>query len=120
MLDKTITSALINLRRQIIRGKLDGLPHIDALLVQRGIDPAAHRVGQPMPSDRCRSGEVRVIILEALRSGPKRPSEIGAAFMARKPDIPRDRAMIRVYRAIYKMRDQGTVAGSDGMWRLVP
>ena len=37
MLDKTITNALIALRRQIIRGNLDRLDHVNALLAARGI-----------------------------------------------------------------------------------
>jgi hypothetical protein len=41
MLDKTIDSALLNLRRQIIQGNLDGLGHVEAFLAQRGLDPSA-------------------------------------------------------------------------------
>lgn len=118
MLSKTITSALLNLRVQIIRDGLGGLDHVEALLVARGVDPARHRVGHKKPADSCRQGEVRLIIIDAVRDGPKRPCDIGAAFMARKTHIARDRAMTKVYRAIYKMRDQGVVAGCDGMWRL--
>jgi hypothetical protein len=44
MLDKTITSALLHLRAQIIRDRLDGLGHVNALLVQRGIEPSGQLV----------------------------------------------------------------------------
>ena len=54
MLDKSITSALLALRAQIIRGNLDGLDNVEALLVQRGIDPAAHHVPRPIPRDSCK------------------------------------------------------------------
>lgn len=118
MLDKSIDSAPLELRRRIIRGNLDGLDHVEALLVQRGLDPAAHHVPRPMPRDRCKLREVKLIILEALRDGPKRPAEIGAVFMTRKPHIAPDRAMIRVYRAIYKLRDSGGILSDGGVWRL--
>lgn len=118
MLDKTIDSALLELRRQIIRGNLDGLDHVEALLAQRGIDPSAHHVPRPIPRDSCQTREIKKMILEALRDGPKRPAEIGAVFMARKPFIAPERAMIRVYRAIYKLRDRGGIVSDDGVWRL--
>jgi hypothetical protein len=50
MLDKTITNALIALRKQIIRESLDGLPHVDALLAARGVDPAQIRIGGNRPA----------------------------------------------------------------------
>jgi hypothetical protein len=118
MLDKTINSALLALRAQIIRGNLDGLDHVEALLVQRGIDPAAHHVPRPIPRDSCKLREVKLIIIAALRDGPKRPAEIGVYFMACKPEIEPDRAMIRVYRAIYKLRDSGGIVSDGGVWRL--
>ena len=37
MLDKTIDSALLNLRRDLIRGAGDGLAHVEALLTLRGV-----------------------------------------------------------------------------------
>ena len=37
MLDKTITSALLNLRAQIIRHKLEGIKHVEALLIARSV-----------------------------------------------------------------------------------
>jgi hypothetical protein len=118
MIEKTITSALVNLRAHIIRNGLDGLDHVNALLMMRGIDPARLRVGRKMPADSCRQSEVRKIVTQALREGPKRPCEIGAHFMACKPDIGADRAMLRVYRAIYKMRNRGLVVRGGGLWRL--
>ena len=45
MIDKTITNALIELRKQIIRGRLDILAHVDALLMARGVDPAMQHCG---------------------------------------------------------------------------
>jgi hypothetical protein len=118
MIEKTITSALVNLRAHIIRDGIDGLDHVNALLVMRGIDPGKLRVGRKMPADSCRQSEVRMIVIQVLRGGPKRPCEIGAHFMACKPSIAPDRAMVRVYRGIYKMRDRGVVVRDGGAWRL--
>lgn len=59
MLDKPIDSALLNLRRHIIRGNPDGLDHVEALLVHRGIDPAAHHVPLPMPRYSCQTRETK-------------------------------------------------------------
>ncbi|GGH60723.1 hypothetical protein GVY41_17250 [Frigidibacter albus] len=118
MLDKTINNALLALRAQIIRENLDGLDHVNALLIQRGIDPAAQHVRRKIPADSCKQREVKMIVLEALRGGAKRPAEIGAHFMACKPGVAPDRAMPRVYRAIYKMRDGGAVVKDGGAWRL--
>ena len=50
MLDKTITSALLQLRAQIIRGRLDGLAHVQALLLARGVDLAGHYVARAYPA----------------------------------------------------------------------
>lgn len=118
MLDKTITNALLHLRAQIIRESKDGLDQVDALLMVRGVDPAAQHVRRKIPRDCCAQREVKALVMQALRDGPKRPSEIGAHFMVCKPEIAPDRAMKRVYRAIYKMRDRGVGVRDGGLWRL--
>jgi hypothetical protein len=43
---------------------------------------------------------------------------VGDYFMMRKPGIPRDRAMKRVYRAFDKMRVTGLVVREGLGWRL--
>lgn len=118
MLDKTITNALLHLRGRIIREGQDGLDNVNALLVARGIDPAAQHVRRKIPHDSCAQREVKALVLQALREGPKTPAQIGAHFMACKPDIAPDRAMLRVYRAIYKMRDRGVVVSDGRAWQL--
>ena len=47
MQDKSINGALIKLRAQIIRGGLNGLVQVEALLIARGID--LPRVPRAMP-----------------------------------------------------------------------
>lgn len=118
MLDKSIDSALLALRAQIVRDNGKGQDHVEALLRLRGIDPSVHHVRRRIPRDSCKQREVKRLVLEALRHGPKSPREIGAYFMACKPEVAPDRAMIRVYRAIYKMRDRGVVAKDGQLWAL--
>jgi hypothetical protein len=119
MLDKTITSALLNLRASIIREGRDGLDHVEALLVARGVNPAAQHVRRKIPLDSCAQREVKAMVLAVLKDGPKRSRDVGDYFMMRKPGILRDRAMKRVYRAIYKMRDRGLLVTDGLVWRLV-
>ena len=76
MQDKSINGALLALRKQIIRGDLDGLAHVEALLAMRGV---------PMPAvlpakrrDVARKGHMAAMILEALRHGPKPLRKIAA------------------------------------------
>jgi len=118
MQDKSIDNALLALRASIIRDSLDGLVHVEALLAIRGVDYASQHVPRKIPADSCKHREVKLMVLEALRSGPKTPAQIGTDFMARKPEIAPDRAMIRVYRAIYKLRDSGALEGVGGLWKL--
>jgi hypothetical protein len=118
MNDQSITNALLHLRAKTIRDGLSGLDHVNALLVLRGVDPAAQHVKRKIPQDSCAQREVKAMVLAVLKDGPKRSREVGDYFMARKPGIPRDMAMKRVYRAIYKMRDRGLVVTDGRVWRL--
>ena len=68
MLDKTITSALITLRAQIIRGNMDGLVHVEALLRTRGA--ALLRVARPHAGNSLPRHAMRRLLLGALRGGP--------------------------------------------------
>ena len=118
MLDQTITNALLDLRARTIRDGSEGLAHVVALLILRGVDLATQHVRRKIPQDSCAQSEVKLFILAALRDGPKTPAQIGAHFMAAKPWIAPNRAMIRVYRAIYKARDKGVVRRDGRVWRL--
>jgi len=69
MQDKSVNSALLALRKQIIRGDLDGLAHVEALLAMRGVAmPAVLPAKRP---DVVRRGHMAVMIPNALRDGPK-------------------------------------------------
>lgn len=116
MQDKTITNALIALRKQIIRGNLDGLAHVEALLALRQV-PLVH-VPRRKPADSCKQREAKMIMLDALRTGPKTAEQLRASFAAARPDVLPDRVMIRVYQAIYRMRDKGLIVKDGEVWRF--
>ena len=115
MLDKTITSALLQLRAQIIRGKLEGLEHVEALLLARGVDLQPAR--KPY---RPRHGRnyARLLIMEALRSGPLPGRAIAVYAVCRVPEVPQDALRRLVSSALWKMGDAGVVARDGGLWRL--
>jgi hypothetical protein len=117
MLDKTITSALVTLRLQMIRSGSD-LAHVDALLIGRGIDPASLHVPRQYPADSCGHGEIKLMVLGLLREGPRTAAEIVAAFHAGKPDMSLKVARLRVWRAIYKMGRSGVMAKDGNAWNL--
>ena len=115
MLDKTITSALLALRAQIIRGKLDGLDHVEALLLAGG---AALPVLRPSPANRLRSGAIKLFILSSLRNGPQRPCDVARAFHAQQPALTYQVARHRLYKSSDKMAAKGVVVKEGGAWRL--
>ena len=118
MLDKTITSALLNLRAQIIRGKSDGLEHVEALLVARGVDPAAQHV--PRKANAAfRHSELRQIIFAALREGPQSSRAIADRVQASSLHLTTFRARHKVHRAIWKMKDMGLVAKDGALLYLL-
>ena len=118
MLDKTITSALLTLRKQIVREKQDGLEHVNALLVARGIDPTRLHVPCKQLDREFGHRGVQLLALASLRTGAKTHAQIAVDFMAAKPGLDHYRAMIRVYRTIYKLRDRGMVRRDGRLWGL--
>jgi hypothetical protein len=120
MLDKTIDSALLNLRKRIMRGGGDGLAHVERLLTMRGVDmPAVLPAKKP---DAARRGHMRALIFEALRDGPQRRSAIGQHIAKHRPEISPDQALARLDQCLWKMKKAGLVVedfGPDGcLWRL--
>ena len=87
MINETINSVLLALHTQIIHNGLDGLDHVHALLVKRGIDPAARIVRAKRRPDAARRGVMRVVVLDAMRDGPKCFAEIVALVAAKRPEI---------------------------------
>ena len=117
MQDKTITNALLQLRAQIIRGGLDGLGHVEVLLLARGVDLAGHYVARPYQQRRGRN-YVRLIIIGALRKGPMTGREISDIAVETVPDAPTKALRAMTYSALSKMGKAGLVVRGGGMWRL--
>jgi hypothetical protein len=118
MLDKTIINVLLHLRAQIIRDRLDGLGHVNALLVQRGVDPSAQLVRAKRRPDSARWGMMRVVVLDALLDGPKCNAEIVALVAERRPEITPEAAYQRAGQALAKLKRCGTVARDGKLWTL--
>ena len=116
MLDKTITSALLNLRAQIIRGKMEGLEHVEALLVARGVGLPA--VPRKRPADTFRRSSLRWLILAGLRGGPVRSALLIDQVMAKQPSVLRIDATHRVHNVLWKMKVAGLVVRDGRLWRL--
>ena len=117
MLDKTITSALLTLRAKIIRGKLDGLDHVEALLLARGA--GLPPVPRKQPDDRFRRSGLRLLIMDGLRCGPVRSAVLIDAVMQKQADMSRIDATHRVHNALWKMKVASLVARDGGVWRLM-
>jgi hypothetical protein len=118
MQDKTITNVLLALRTQIIRGRLDRLAHVDALLVARGIDPAKLRVRAKRKPDFSRKGIMRLIVAEALQEGLKRHPEVAALVAPGRPEIGPQAVYKRTGQALDKMQKAGLVKREGRLWYL--
>jgi hypothetical protein len=116
MLDKTIDSALVNLRKQIIRGSLDGLPHVEALLILRGLDPASQHVTKPRPDNLLARRAMGALILDCLRDGQKRGRDVAAYVAAHEPSVTYTQAMRRVYQGLHRLHKHGMVTREGRLW----
>lgn len=120
MQDKSINGALLALRKQIIRGKLDGLAHVEALLVMRGVD-----LPTVLPAKRCdvaRKGHMARFVISAIKIEPRDVPTLGAMVMAEHSSLTRKAAYNRVYQALLRLERRGMAVqdfGPDGcLWRL--
>ena len=118
MQDKSIDGALLALRKQIIRENLDGLKHVEALLRQRGV--AMPRVMPAKRQDAAKCGHMRLLVLEALRDGPKPLTGIAAYVSARRPEIDYSIAYTRCGQCLAKLRHAGLVKREGRVWRGEP
>lgn len=118
MQDKTITNALLALRAQIIRGNLDGLDHVNALLVARGIDPAAQVVRKPRSANRMPRRGLASVIMDCLRDGPKRSRDVARYLAEREPSVIYAQGMRRVYQGLYRLGRQGVAVKHGRSWRI--
>ena len=113
MLDKSIDAALVELRRQIVRGGLEGQEHVEALLIARGV--ALRPVTRQLVAVRLPRNYLRWMILAALRDGPMTGPAIAAMVMERTPQIAPEQAYFRAYSAVTRLRYAGLVV-REGKW----
>ncbi|EAQ24330.1 hypothetical protein ROS217_08770 [Roseovarius sp. 217] len=111
MLDKTVTNALLHLRAQMIRDSLDGLEHVEALLVMRGVDLSAHAVPRKIAQRR----DTSILAMDALRSGPKTGKEV-SLYAASVTDMTYEEARGRMYQALHNLRRKGWVERNGALW----
>ena len=105
---ETIISVLHFIRQEIVRDGLDGLEHVDALLRQRGVDPDALVTPDKRPK-AFRKGELRQMVLEALRDGSQTGAEIARRVQARMRDLAQARQSRPQSRTVRPKSDVPTV-----------
>lgn len=122
MQDKSIDGALLALRKQIIRGNGQGLAHVEALLTMRGVPTP--RVMPAKKADAAKRGQMRALVFDVLRDGPKPLQDIVAHVVAARPDLEPRAAYKRTKQVLAKMRlcERGGVLsekrGQMYVWRL--
>lgn len=114
MQDRTIDSALLALRKQIIRGGGQGLAQVESLLHMRGVD--IPRVLPAKRKDVARKGEMTRIILDALQAGPMPLQSIASHVAKARPDSDPDRAYSRTAQALHKLKAKGLVRREGQKW----
>ena len=120
MQDRTIDSALLVLRKQIIQGDGVGREHVDALLMQRGI--ALPRV-RPARTNVAGKGVMARMALEALRDGPHTARYVSEYIAARRPELSFDKVHVFTAVTLTKLKNRGLVMHDGkfgGLWRLAP
>ena len=116
MQDKSIDGALLALRKTIIRGKLDGLAHVEALLVLRAVHmPAVLPAKKP---DVAKCGQMSRLVRETLRGGPMTTREISAIVAAARPEISPEVAHRRTEQVLCNMKFAGALVRDGRLWGL--
>ncbi|WP_299683889.1 hypothetical protein [uncultured Tateyamaria sp.] len=112
---KTVIDTLHYVRQEMVREDQEGLEHVDALLRMYGAEPMALNMPRKTPKDFAK-GELRRMVLEALRGGPKTGAEIARAVNAQKTNIEYKRVYKRVYICLWGLKRQGLVANIRQHW----
>jgi len=109
---ETVVSVLHYLRVVAVREGRD-TSHVDALLREQGVDPAALPIPQKTPK-RFKRGELQRMVLAGLpATGPQL-----AQYVSEHSGLAYKLAYKRVYIALYRLSVRGRVLRSDGVWRL--
>ena len=115
MQDRSIDGALLALRKSIIMGGLEGLPQVETLLALRGVPLPRVLLVKQLPARR---GAMPRMILEALRGGPMRLTDLAQHVAVRRPELTPETAYGRTALALSKLKRAGVVARERGLWGL--
>lgn len=116
MQDKSINNALLELRRQIVRGRLSGLAEVEALLALRQV--ALPRVPKRQASNSLPRRAMADLLIQALKDGPKNGVELAAYVAEHRPAISYREAQARVHQALARMATNGVAVRDGRVWRL--
>ena len=116
MQDRSIDGALLALRKNIIRGGLEGLPHVEALLGLRGV-PMPRVMPVKLP-DAARRGLMRLIVMDALRGGPMTLADLSRHVVTKRPELTYKAAYQRTSQVLTKLKLDGIVGRDGRMWGL--
>lgn len=115
---KTVIDTLHYVRQEMLREDRGGLEHVDHLLRMYGAEPMALNMPAKTPKD-FRKGELRRMVLEALREGPQTGAQIAKAVNVRKPDMEYKRIYKRVYICLWGLKRHGQVENARRLWARV-
>ncbi|WP_372603053.1 hypothetical protein [Actibacterium sp.] len=113
--EETVVSVLRYVREEILRDGLDGIEHVEALLEARGVAPDSLPVAAKTPK-AFKRGELRRMVMDALRDGPQTGAEIAKAVHAQMQDLTYQQVYKRVYVCLWQMKGRGVVVLGGGVW----
>jgi len=116
MQDKSIDGALIALRKSIIRGNLDGLAHVEALLTIRCVPMP--RVMPAKRPDAALRGHISRLVIDALRGGPMTLRALSDRVAEARPEIGPRAAYIRTGQVLARLKLADKVRRNGRMWGL--
>ena len=116
MQDKSIDGALLALRKQIVRGNLGGLSHVEALLTLRGVHMPA--VLPAKKADVAKRGQMARLVKDSLRRGPMTRLEVASIVVAARPELSLIQANQRTAQALYNLAFIGVLVRDGRLWGL--
>ncbi|WP_176224399.1 hypothetical protein [Maritimibacter sp. HL-12] len=103
------------MRRDLIRTGGEGLEHVEALLLLRGVRlPKAFVPDGPI----AKNGQMKKMVLDALRDGGKTRRELVDHIAALRPDVSPECAYWRTDAALSALRAKGLVSHEGRVWAL--
>ncbi|MCC5956274.1 MAG: hypothetical protein JJU07_09230 [Natronohydrobacter sp.] len=114
---QTVIDTLHFVRQEMVREERDGLEHVDHLLRMYGAEPMALNMPRKTPKFFAR-GELRRLVLEALRDGPRTGRQIADYVQAARPDLPDGHAYKRIYVCIWGLRKRSLIESAGRLWWL--